>query len=45
MQAKLFTEADIPWEEIAFKTVRETLLRYFADRRSGAYGFHVLDIE
>ena len=45
MEARLFTEADIPWEEIAFKTVRETLIRYFADRRAGAYGFHVLDIE
>lgn len=45
MEAKLFSEADIPWEEIAFKTVRETLLHYFADRRAGAYGFHVLDIE
>ena len=45
MEARLFTEADIPWEEIAFKTVRETLLRYFADRRAGAYGFHVMDIE
>lgn len=45
MEAKLFTEADIPWEEIAFKTVRETLIRYFADRRAGAFGFHVLDIE
>ena len=45
MEARLFTEADIPWEEIAFKTVRETLLRYFADRRAGAYGFHVVDID
>ena len=45
IEARLFTEADIPWEDIAFKTVRETLIRYFADRRAGAYGFHVLDIE
>ena len=45
IEARLFTEADIPWEDIAFKTVRETLIRYFADRQAGAYGFHVLDIE
>ena len=45
MEARLFTEAKIPWDEIAFGTVRETLLRYFADRRAGAFGFHVLDIE
>ncbi len=44
MEARLFTEADIPWEEIAFRTVRETLTRYFADRRKGHYGTHVVDI-
>ncbi len=45
MEARLFTEAEIPWEEIAFKTVRETLIRYFADRRAGTYSFHVLDTD
>lgn len=45
MEAKLFTESEIPWEEIAFRTVRETLIRYFADRRAGKFGFHVVDIE
>ncbi len=44
MEARLFTEADIPWEEIAFKTVKETLERYFADRRRGTFGFHAMDI-
>lgn len=45
MEARLFSESDIPWDELAFKTVRETLIRYFSDRRAGAFGFHVLDIE
>ncbi|MCU0956407.1 MAG: NUDIX hydrolase [Hydrogenophaga sp.] len=44
MEARLFSEAEIPWDELAFRTVRETLERYFADRRSGRFGFHVLDI-
>jgi len=44
MEARLFLEADIPWEEIAFRTVRETLKHYFDDRRAGTFGFHVSDI-
>ncbi|MGV8804884.1 MAG: NUDIX hydrolase [Polaromonas sp.] len=43
-EARLFTEAEIPWDELAFRTVRETLKRYFDDRRKGAFGIHVLDI-
>ncbi len=43
-EAVLFDEADIPWDEIAFRTVRETLEHFFADRRAGHFGFHVLDI-
>ena len=35
MEAQLFAEADIPWEEIAFRTVKLTLERFFADRRAG----------
>jgi hypothetical protein len=45
MEARLFTEADIPWDEIAFKTVKETLQFYFADRKAGRFGFHTLDID
>lgn len=44
MEARLFTEADIPWDEIAFRTVKETLEHYFADRRNGTLAFHVIDI-
>jgi len=44
MEAKLFTEAEIPWDDIAFRTVKETLTRYFADRRQGQFGTHVVDI-
>jgi ADP-ribose pyrophosphatase YjhB (NUDIX family) len=44
VEARLFTEAEIPWDEIAFRTVKETLERYFADRRAGRFGFHTIDI-
>jgi len=44
MEARLFTEAEIPWDEIAFRTVRETLEHYYADRRQGHFGFHASDI-
>ena len=44
IEARLFTEDEIPWDEIAFKTVQETLKCYFADRRTGAFGMHTLDV-
>ena len=44
MEARLFTESQIPWDEIAFRTVRETLERYFADQRKGQFGIHTVDI-
>ena len=44
LEARLFQEADIPWEELAFRTVRVTLERYFADRRAGRLGMHCIDL-
>ena len=44
MEARLFDEADIPWDELAFHTVRQTLERFFADRRSGHFPVHHFDI-
>ena len=45
IEARLFSESEIPWEDIAFKTVKETLKLYFADRKAGKFNFHVLDID
>ena len=45
MEARLFTEAEVPWDELSFRTVRDTLLRYFADRRAGQFGIHCVDVE
>lgn len=44
IEARLFAEDEIPWDEIAFRTVKETLEHYFADRKRGQYGFHQMDI-
>lgn len=44
VEARLFTEAEIPWDEIAFRTVKETLERFFADRKAGHFRFHTVDI-
>ena len=44
IEARLFTEAEIPWDEIAFRTVKETLERYFHDRNKGQFSIHQVDI-
>ena len=44
IEAELFTEADIPWDEIAFRTTKKTLELFFADRRAGRFETHVGDI-
>ncbi|HEX4985407.1 MAG TPA: NUDIX hydrolase [Burkholderiales bacterium] len=46
LEARLFAEHEIPWDEIAFVTVRRTLRHYFDDRRSGSgFTFHIGTIE
>ena len=44
LEARLFSEDEIPWGEIAFRTVEKTLKNFFADRRKGAFGLHTEDI-
>lgn len=43
-EARLFDESEIPWDALAFRTVRETLELYFADRQAGTLRFHQVDI-
>ena len=46
----LFTEEEIPWDDIAFEVIRRTLTDFFEDRRTSstdpeaAYGFEVKDL-
>jgi ADP-ribose pyrophosphatase YjhB (NUDIX family) len=44
IEARLFREDEVPWEQLAFRTVRETLHRYFEDRRRGRFEVHFADI-
>ena len=44
IEARLFAESEIPWEELAFGTIEKALRCYFADRRAGAFGMHVVDV-
>ena len=45
LEVRLFHENEIPWEHLAFRTVAETLRRFFADRARGSgYGLHCADI-
>ncbi|OIQ77086.1 NADH pyrophosphatase [mine drainage metagenome] len=44
LEVRLFAEAEIPWEKIAFRSVAQTLQRYFADLRSGQFQLQTFDI-
>jgi ADP-ribose pyrophosphatase YjhB (NUDIX family) len=43
-EVRLFGEADIPWDEIAFEAIRQTLVDFFLDRKNGAYLFKIKDL-
>ncbi len=45
IEAGLFAEADVPWDEIAFRTTRKTLECFFEDRRNDAFGVHFADLD
>lgn len=45
LEVKLLTEQEIPWDEIAFASVRNTLQHYYSDRRNGQYQFHMGTID
>jgi ADP-ribose pyrophosphatase YjhB (NUDIX family) len=44
LEARLFRESEVPWDELAFRTVRETLEHFFADRRRGQFEVHTGNI-
>ena len=37
LEVALFNERDIPWSELAFPTVKQTLEWFFADRAAGLF--------
>ncbi len=44
LEVALFSEAEIPWQHIAFRTIRITLEHFYADRRAGTFDLHVNSI-
>ena len=45
IEVKLFLEEDIPWDEMAFRVIEQTLVQYFKDRLSGIFPFYVGEIK
>ena len=44
LEVALFEEQQIPWQQLAFPVMHETLALYFADRKQGAFQVHSGDI-
>jgi len=44
LEVSLYEEKDIPWQEIAFPVIEQTLRLFLADRRRGSFGVHTGDI-
>ncbi len=44
LEVALFSEAEIPWSELAFPVVRITLEQYFTDRRAHQYPVRMFDL-
>jgi ADP-ribose pyrophosphatase YjhB (NUDIX family) len=44
LEARLVHEHEVPWDEIAFRTVRETLRHYFECRRNGRFALRCAEI-
>ena len=45
LDVKLFKEEDIPWENLAFAVIKETLKRYFADKSANNFQLQIGDIK
>lgn len=44
LEVELFKEEDIPWDDLAFTTIRATLKCYFEDRQKGNFSLHTGDV-
>lgn len=44
LAVELYTKQDIPWNSLAFGTIRQTLDFFFEDRLTGDYPLHIGDI-
>ncbi|MGB5750357.1 MAG: NUDIX domain-containing protein, partial [Desulfobacterales bacterium] len=44
LDVRLFGENEVPWEDIAFRVIQETLIQYFKDRSTGKFPFYMGEI-
>lgn len=44
LETRLFSEAEIPWDDIAFRTIAATLKHYFTDRSRGEFVFRAEEL-
>lgn len=45
LEVRLFLPAEIPWDELAFSSVRFCLEKYLNDRAQGCFGFHEHELD
>jgi hypothetical protein len=43
LETRLFSMDEIPWDELAFHTVRDTLIRLKQDLETGTFSLHCID--
>lgn len=44
LETALYAEEDIPWQDLAFRSVTFSLRAYLADRKSGRFGMHTTSL-
>ncbi len=44
LEVALFAEHEIPWDQLAFHTIKNALTHYFEDRRQGTYPLHQFEL-
>lgn len=44
LETALFSAGDIPWDDLAFRSVRYCLERFLEDRQKGSFGFHSTEL-
>jgi ADP-ribose pyrophosphatase YjhB (NUDIX family) len=44
LEVRLVTEEEIPWDNLSFPVIRETLKLYYQDRNAGDYSTHYGEI-
>ena len=45
LEAKLFSEQEIPWDQLAFQTIYQALQFFFEDRKKGRYPLRHVDLD